>query len=264
VSGPLLHLSDLHFGTEQPAVVQALLAVAHRLAPEAIIVSGDVTQRARRSQFAAARAFFEALPAVPLLIVPGNHDIALFNLAERLLQPYAAFIRAFGRWGAIERTWASPHWQVTTVNTTRRWRHQQGQLSPAQIHRVAAALRRATPEQARLVVVHQPLAAPAANEHGHLLRGPRELALARWAEAGADAVVGGHIHLPYVLPLAGLARPLAVAQAGSAVSRRVRHAAGNSFNVYRHLGYALRAERWDYTAGDFGCVQQTELALERP
>lgn len=263
MSGVLLHLSDLHFGTEQPAVVQALLAVAQRLAPEAIIVSGDVTQRARAGQFAAARAFFEALPAVPLLIVPGNHDIALFNLAERLLRPYAAYTQAFGRWGAIERTWASPHWQVTTVNTTRRWRHQQGQISPRQIARVAAALHRATPEQARLVVVHQPLAA-AASEQRNLLRGPREQALARWAEAGADLVVGGHIHRPYVLPLAGLARPLAVAQAGSAVSRRVRHAAGNSFNVYRHLGPLLQAERWDYASGDFACVQQTELALERP
>lgn len=257
----LLHISDLHFGTERPEALTALRALAQRLAPEAIAVSGDITQRARAAQFAAARAFFESLPAAALLIVPGNHDIPLFNLLARALWPLAGYTRALGQWGPIERTWASPRWQVSTVNTTRRWRHQHGEVSPAQVARVATALREATPQQARVVMVHHPLAVPVASEQPNLLRGARALAQARWAEAGADLVLGGHIHLPAVLPLPG---GMAVAQAGTAVSQRVRHEAGQSCFHHHHDGHTLTAERWDLGAdGAFTCVQRTALALRR-
>lgn len=262
----LLHLSDLHFGTEVPEAVRAALAFAHALAPQAIIVSGDVTQRARAAEFNAARRFFEQLPAVPLLLLPGNHDIPLFNVPARLFAPYAGWMRAFGRWGAIERTWSATDWQVTTVKTTRRLRHKNGAIAAAQIDRVVRALQSATPAQARLVVVHQPMAIPPGrpDEAVNLLRGEREQALARWAEAGADLIVGGHIHLPFMERVAGLARPLVVAQAGTAVSDRTRHGLGHSLNVYRREAGALVAERWDRSGPQFVRAERTVLPLQRP
>lgn len=92
----LLQLSDTHFGTERPAVVAALEALVAARRPDALLLTGDITQRARRAQFDAARAFVRRLGVPAVLAVPGNHDIPLFNLAARLAWPYAGFRRAFG------------------------------------------------------------------------------------------------------------------------------------------------------------------------
>lgn len=225
----LLHVSDTHFGTEQPAVVEALLTMARQQQPDAVVLSGDITQRARPAQFRAARAFVDRL-GLPVLAIPGNHDIALWNVWARLRRPYAAFASAFG--ADVEPVLALPDWLLIGVNTTRTWRHRHGELSDAQIARVARQLSAARPGQLRVVVVHQPLAVPDGGEALHLVRGHAQAAQA-WAEAGADLVLGGHIHLPYTLPLKGLARRLAVVQAGTAVSRRTRTGVPNSVNLLR-------------------------------
>ena len=93
----LLHLSDTHFGTEQEAVVVAALKLTHAEQPDAVILSGDITQRARAAQFDAARIFCDGLQVERLLTLPGNHDIPLYNVAARLFAPYAGYARVFGR-----------------------------------------------------------------------------------------------------------------------------------------------------------------------
>ena len=198
----LLHWSDPHFGTEQPAVMDALARFSQQVRPDLLVLSGDITQRARRRQFHAARAFAHRLGA-PLLAIPGNHDIPLFHLGLRLCRPYARYREAFG--DDLEPVHEAPGWLVLGVNTTRWWRHKNGQVSAAQIERVAERLARARPEQLRVVVVHQPVAVLQAAETHNLLRG-QAAALPRWAAAGADLVLGGHIHLPYVTALAGLSK----------------------------------------------------------
>ena len=80
----VLQISDTHFGTERPPVVEALVALASQLRPDVVVLSGDITQRARRAQFDAARRLVERLPPAPLLALPGNHDIPLCNLAARI------------------------------------------------------------------------------------------------------------------------------------------------------------------------------------
>ena len=262
----LLHLSDTHFGTEQPAVVEALRHLARTQRPERAILSGDVTQRARRGQFAAARRFVDSLP-MPTLAIPGNHDIPLFNLAGRLLRPYAGFRRAFGQ--ALECEWSAPGWLVIGINTTRWWRHKHGEVSRAQVARVAERLRRADPDQLRIVATHQPLLAIRESDRRNLLRGHAEAATA-WAQAGADLLLGGHIHLPYIRPLRTryptLEREAWVVQAGTAVSHRVRGAVPNSVNLLRREGTAACVvERWDFdrAVGEFVCVQRESLPIHR-
>src|SRR5688572_18976297 len=120
----LLHISDPHFGTEQTPVVDALLRLVHEQPPEQVILSGDITQRARRAQFAAARAFVDRLGAARTLVVPGNHDIPLFNLPARVLAPYAGFVDAFG--AELEPVAESARWLVIALNTTRAQRHKHG------------------------------------------------------------------------------------------------------------------------------------------
>ena len=225
----LLHISDTHFGTEQPPVVEALVALAAQQRPDVVVLSGDITQRARPAQFRAAKAFVDRLGA-PVLAVPGNHDIALFDLWSRFKHPYDHYTRAFGM--NLEPVHVSPDLLVIGVNTTRAWRHKNGEVSPAQIDRVARLLRAARPQQLRLVVVHQPAAVAQIEERTNLLRG-HDAALRAWSAAGADLVLGGHIHLPYTLAVQGLSRPLWVLQAGTAVSSRTRPEAPNSVNILR-------------------------------
>ncbi|MBA3057213.1 MAG: metallophosphoesterase [Gammaproteobacteria bacterium] len=252
----LLQISDPHFGTEQAAVLEALAALSQQQRPDLVVLSGDITQRARPAQFAAARAFIDRL-GVPLLSLAGNHDIPLFDLGQRLFHPYAHYSAAFG--ADLEPVHCSNHLLVLGVNTTRWYRHKSGEVSLAQIERVARRLKSATPGQLRVVVVHQPVAVPSPSEEHNLLRGHAG-ALQRWAGAGCDLVMGGHIHLPYVLPMPGLVRPMWAVQAGTAVSRRVRDGAPNSVNLLRWggvgaLGVCL-IEQWDYNAAAQGFVRQ--------
>jgi 3',5'-cyclic AMP phosphodiesterase CpdA len=260
----LLHLSDSHFGTERAPVLAALRRLVREVRPALMVLSGDLTQRARPAQFAAARAFVESLRA-PFLAIPGNHDIPLYALRTRLLAPYARYCAAFGT--ELEPAWSSADWLVLGVNTTRWWRHKQGEVSPAQIERVAARLREATPGQLRVVVVHQPMAVIRESDLRNLLRGHAQAARA-WAGAGAQLVLGGHIHLPYVLPLPGPdGRPLWVVQAGTGVSHRLRGDTPNSVNVLRREGPgACTVERWDYddARGAFACHEQHALMLREP
>jgi len=121
---------------------------------------------------------------------------------------------------------------------------------------------------ARVVVVHQPIAVTRAEDEPNRLRG-HAAALQRWAEAGADLVMGGHIHLPYVMPAQSLARPLWVVQAGTAVSSRVRDGSPNSVNLLRWgtdtAPGCCRIEQWDYDADDraFRLAEVSEVRPDR-
>jgi len=258
----LLQISDPHFGTEQPQVVEALVALVRLQKPALVVLSGDITQRARPAQFQAARAFMDRLGA-PFLAIPGNHDLPLFDLWTRLRSPYAHHIAAFG--SALEPFYSSADLVVIGVNTTRAWRHTHGAVSAQQVDRVAHLLAGSTPAQLRVVVVHQPVATTRAEDAHHRLRG-HAVALQRWSAAGADLVMGGHIHLPYVLALPGLVRPLWAVQAGTAVSSRVRSGVPNSVNLLRWGKDAsegcCQIERWDFSAADQAFVHVNESQVQ--
>ncbi len=257
----LLHASDPHFGTERSAAVEALVQLAHEQRPDVLLMSGDITQRATHRQFDDARAFVTRLHVPAIVAIPGNHDIPLFNLAARLISPYARYMHAFGR--ELEPEFENDEVLVIALNTTRRYRHVDGALSAQQVERVVRRLERARPAQWRMVLMHHPVAVTREQDRHNLLHG-HEAAVQRWAAAGADLIAGGHIHLPFVLPLREpwphLPRAMWAVQAGTAVSTRVRADAGNSVNIIR-LGVAAPAldtaadalrhcviERWDHSA----------------
>jgi len=247
----LLQISDPHFGTERPPVMQALLQLSRELEPDLVVLSGDITQRARHAQFTAARAFFDELNPPALLVIPGNHDIPLFNVAARLLAPYRGYSRSFGH--DLNPEFEAPDLLAIGVNTTTPLRHTDGELSSRQIERVSQRLHRASASQLRVVVVHQPVLAIRASDEENLLHGHRE-AVPAWAAAGADIIMGGHIHLPYVRSLrttfADLPRDVWTVQAGTSVSSRLREGISNSVNVVRCDGAVAprqcTVERWDY------------------
>ena len=261
----LMQISDTHFGTERPAVVEALVALALQQRPDLLVLSGDITQRARQAEFRAARAFMDRLGA-PMLAIPGNHDIPLFNVWARLQRPYAGHMAAFG--SDLEPVYSSPDLLVVGVNTTRARRHKDGEVSAQQIDRVTQILKGANAAQLRVVVVHQPVAVTRAEDRPNLLHGHAH-ALERWAAAGADLVMGGHIHLPYVLEIKGLARAMWAVQAGTAVSSRVRPGAPNSVNLLRWESGALPRlcliEQWDFSQNEqrFVRAMVTEVKAAR-
>jgi len=266
----LLQISDLHFGTEQPPVLNALAALVAEHKPQLLIVSGDITQRARRSQFRAARRYIDSLGIPHFLALPGNHDIPLFNIAARALSPYANYLREFG-------PSLDPEIELTDVlaigvNTTVAQWHTDGRVDAEAIARVEARLRNAKPRQLRLVVVHQPVHVPRLAEKKNLLVG-RDAAVRAWTAAGADLILGGHIHLPYVRPLGerypGLPRRIWGVQAGTAVSDRIREDAPNSVNLIRYeparSTLECTVERWDCVLprARFERVSSHPLELDR-
>jgi 3',5'-cyclic AMP phosphodiesterase CpdA len=257
----LLQVSDPHFGTERPAVVEALVRLARAQRPDLLLLSGDITQRATRVQFAAARALVQRLQVPRCVAVPGNHDIPLWNLALRALRPYARYREAFG--DALESSLETDDLLLLAVNSTRWWRHQDGQLSAAQIEQVAQRLGQARAGQCRVVMLHQPLAVTRAEDEKNRLHG-HAAALQRWGAAGVDLVVGGHIHLPFVLPLPSGGWAV---QAGTAVSSRVRAEAGNSVNLIRideASAACATVERWDHDPVQDSFVQRQVHRLVRP
>ncbi|MDF3031156.1 MAG: hypothetical protein K0R03_1714 [Moraxellaceae bacterium] len=262
----LLHISDTHFGTERPAVVEALLQLVHEEHLDAVLWSGDITQRARRAEFAAARRFAENLHVPAVLAIPGNHDIPLYNVLARAATPYAGYCRCFGP--ELEPVFRNDDVLVVALNTTRPWRHIDGEVSAAQVRRTADLLAAAPPEQLRVVVVHQPVGVMVAQDEKNLLHG-HAAAVQAWQAAGADLVLGGHIHLPYVCELragSGHSRLWAV-QAGTALSTRMRSGIPNSVNLIRYRpaahGRHCTVERWDFDAvgAHFALVATSVLEL---
>jgi 3',5'-cyclic AMP phosphodiesterase CpdA len=267
----LLHISDTHFGTEQPPVVAALEALARARRPDVLVLSGDITQRATPPQFEAGRRLVERLGMTGrALALPGNHDIPLFDLFERVTRPYRHYLAAFGP--GLEPLLTTDDFSIIGVNTTRPSRHKNGEVAPEQVARAAAALKRAPSRQLRIVVTHQPVDVYRPEDEHDRLRGAEE-AIRVWSRAGADLVLGGHIHLPYVLDLRRRApatvRPMWCVQAGTAVSSRVRHGTSNSVNLIHWAAPAAdgerrcEVERCDYRAerGCFETAERQTLAL---
>jgi 3',5'-cyclic AMP phosphodiesterase CpdA len=266
----ILHISDAHFGTEKPLVVAALKLLVRERHPDVLVFSGDITQRARPAQFAAARRFCDELGIAHMLSIPGNHDIPLYDVFTRMTRPYGNYLAAFGP--RLEPMLDTDDFLVIGVNTTRPARHKNGEVSLEQVHRVARQLQGARPRQLRVVVTHQPADVTRDEDVHDRLRGS-EHALQDWSKAGADLVLGGHIHLPYVMDLRDrpnpTPRPMWCVQAGTAVSSRVRHGTCNSVNLIHwrppRLGEqrTCQIERCDYKPeeGWFATAQRVMLPL---
>lgn len=185
----ILHVSDLHFGArEDPDLGEALARLAASERPELVIASGDLTHRGRRDQHERAARFLQALD-LPVLAVPGNHDIP-YAFPARFTQPWRLFEE---RWTTTEPVHASGTLHVTGVNSVRPWRHQSGGVRDAALDRVAERLRTAAPGALRVVVLHhQLIGAPWRTRKRPVAR--RNHVLARLVDAGAELIVAGHIH----------------------------------------------------------------------
>lgn len=224
----LFHVSDLHFGREDPAALAWFAGVVAAERPDAVVVTGDFTFRARSAEFAAAIAYLEGL-GVPLSLEPGNHDLPYYSdPLRRLFRPYRRFKKFEAR---IERPLALPGVTVVPLHTVSRfqWRlnQSQGIVRPRSLDRALAAIAAAPAGSTIVVACHHPLADFAEMAHPQRTRGGGP-ALAALARAGVRAVLSGHVHDPFDQAWTGTEPALRLIGAGT-LSARVR-ATPPSFN----------------------------------
>ena len=232
----LFHVSDLHFGREDPAALSWFAATVASERPDAVIVTGDLTSRARRREFEAAAAWLATLN-VPITIEVGNHDLPYFNLWSRFVQPYARFEQVER---AIERPLTMTDLVIVPMKTTARaqWRLNwaQGVVRPERLAETVAALKAAGDSRILIVTCHHPLVdRPGGHSEGKTRGGAA--ALAALAAAGADLVLSGHVHDPFDRMWRDGVRPLRMIGAGT-LSERVR-ATRPSFNRIDIAGDAV-------------------------
>ena len=249
----LLHWSDPHFGAADPGACEALRRLAWSQRPAVVLLTGDITQRARRAQFDQAARYCATLPPARWVVVPGNHDLPLLNLWLRCLAPYRRYSSFHP--GPLDPVVHLPGLLVLGVHTTRPWRHARGELSAAQIAQVSQHLRRAAPDDWRLVLSHHPVVAPWPHQQGDRVR-RHEQARQAWSAAGVDLLLSGHLHQPGCVAWStGDGRQAWAAMAGTAVSRRLRAGAPHSVHLLRRrdgpAGPALPClERWELPDGE--------------
>lgn len=246
----IVHLSDLHFGRVDAALLEPLCEKVHSLAPHLVVVSGDLTQRAKPDQFREARHFLDALPR-PQLVVPGNHDVPLYNVFQRFFSPLDEFKRHIS--GELEPTYMDDALAVVGVNTARSAVFKGGRINEAQIERVRDLLCPLPGHLTKIVVTHHPFDLPPGHASRQLVGRSRE-AMQTFAACGADILLSGHLHASHasdtrlryeIDDFAAL-----VVQAGTATSTRGRGEA-NSFNVLRIEHPNVRVERMSWTGADF-------------
>jgi 3',5'-cyclic AMP phosphodiesterase CpdA len=241
----IVHLSDIHFGRVDPRLVAPLVRAIHEIAPDLVAVSGDLTQRARRIQFRQARAFLAQLP-FPLIVVPGNHDLPLFNLAARFLSPYGGYFRYISR--DLEPVFEDEEMIAVGLNSSRSLPfHGGGRLNEQQVARASMRLNDARADAVKIVVTHHPFDVPAGHGDEHLI-GRSDMAMRELAAAGADLFLAGHLHVSHVghsaerYQIAG--HSALVVQAGT-LSTRGRGEL-NTFNVLRVARPRITVERREW------------------
>ncbi|RMH16388.1 MAG: hypothetical protein D6696_18175 [Acidobacteria bacterium] len=195
----LLHVSDLHFGPHHlPPVAEGVRALVAERRPDLVVISGDLTQRAKPHQFRAARAFVDRLEGelgVATLTVPGNHDVPLYRIWERLLAPYGAYRAHFA--AELEPEHEDEEMVVIGLNTAYNWTLKDGRIGRRQRRALAARLAAVPAGKAKIVVMHHHLVPAPRYDNQRVLKGAWET-VDLLAAHGVELVLGGHQHQTYV------------------------------------------------------------------
>jgi 3',5'-cyclic AMP phosphodiesterase CpdA len=187
----LIHLSDLHFGRVDPAIITPLLEFIGATKPDLVAISGDLTQRARTAQFEAARKFLEAIP-FPKIVVPGNHDVPLHNVFARLFHMLDRFRRFISE--DLEPFYLDEEIAVAGVNTTRALTGKNGRINRRQLEKLRQRFARVPHTHVKIIVTHHPFDLPP-GVTGDRVVGRSRFAMKVLAEIRVDMLLAGHFHI---------------------------------------------------------------------
>jgi 3',5'-cyclic AMP phosphodiesterase CpdA len=283
----IAHLSDIHFGANDPDIVAATIDWLKEKQPDLVIISGDLTQRAREKQFRDAASYLGALRdnGHRLLVVPGNHDVPLYDVIRRFASPLGRYKRHIAQdlcpWMETDEA------AILGINTARSLTIKDGRINEEQMQLIRQRFNGVAPSKTRILVTHHPLFALPIGQGNELSEavGRHKDALQAIIDAGIHVTLAGHFHRTYAeaaRKMVAEAGPTLVIQAGTATSTRLRNREPQSFNwlhVERgnrmelqvivwngekferasHVGFSLDGEEWhsqelseqDMVAGDF-------------
>ncbi|HEX7873148.1 MAG TPA: metallophosphoesterase [Sphingobium sp.] len=252
----IAHLSDIHFGANDPKIVSATESWLQERRPDLVIVSGDFTQRARVEQFRAASAWLNRLRAMGLrvLTVPGNHDIPLYDVMRRFGAPLDRYKRYISN--DLCPWFENDEVAILGINTARSLTIKDGRINHDQIHIIRDRFAAVAPEKTRILVTHHPLFAMPIGKGGELSEavGHHEDAVQAVKAAGIHIALAGHFHRTYAEAAYRMVEDAGgalIIQAGTATSTRLRNAEPQSFNwlhVHHHDAIELQVIVWDGAA----------------
>jgi 3',5'-cyclic AMP phosphodiesterase CpdA len=248
----LVHLSDLHFGRVDDALIGPLIKLVAQIKPDVVVVSGDLTQRARSAQFKQARDFLDSMPS-PQIVVPGNHDVPLHNIFNRFVRPLDKYRRYITH--DLEPFYVDDEIAVLGINSARSLTFKNGRVNERQIARVQARLSTLDAHITKIIVTHHPFDLPAEYADAEII-GRAPMAMKIFASHGADMLLAGHLHVSHAgntaarYAISGYAA--LVVQAGTATSTRSRWES-NSFNVIQINSPHINIQRftWVPEQGEF-------------
>ncbi len=256
----IAHLSDLHFGRHDETAAERLLADISQTKPDLTVITGDLTQRARHQQFAAARAFLERLPR-PVVVVPGNHDVPLYDIVERFLGRLARYRRYIS--AELQPFFADDEIALLGLNTARSATFANGRISRKQAAAMTTIFSEVPAGRLRVLAIHHPLAAPLAAAKSAPV-GRAAMALEAIAEAGVRLVLSGHHHRALSGDPAGsdlLAKgSILFVHAGTAISTRLR-GEPNSYNLLRVEPTAVTCMVRAFAGNDFANAETAHYTL---
>ena len=253
---PLIaHISDLHFSYTTGPLQDALRRALRQANPGLVAISGDLTQRAREAQFAQAQQFIESLQR-PLLVIPGNHDVPLYDLFQRFFhksQRFRQYICA-----DLMPIYQDQSLCVVGVDSTRAftldpygfWKN--GALSAGQLELLKEKFQLAPVSALKVLVMHHPLVNPWNRGQRDTVRGRMRI-IRTLEQIGVQVVLSGHLHMAYQdhAPIfAAEDHEILCIQAGTAISTRLRDEA-NAFNLLRWDGVTLTVTVMRYNGADF-------------
>lgn len=242
----IVHLSDLHFGRVNPAILQPLLTFISEAKPDLVAISGDLTQRARTEEFQAARDFLDAIP-FPQIVVPGNHDVPLYNVLSRFVRGLDRYRRYIAE--DLAPFFADEEIAVLGMNTARALTFKDGRISTEQIAAMQTRFQQFPGEQTKIVVTHHPFDLPVGAESGRVVGRARE-AMEALAGCRVDLLLAGHFHIAHTGSSTTRFRipgySALVVAAGTTTSTRGR-GEPNSLNVIRADRSQIEIECWGWT-----------------
>ena len=267
----ILHISDLHFGPPYVSRVgEALLRIAPTIAPDVIVASGDFTQRAKREQFINAQAFLQDLPDVPKIVVPGNHDVPLYRIKERLTAPlglYKEYISA-----ELNHVVQFEDLIFVALDSTSPKRTiSNGRIHREQLDYCSNVLSSAPANAAKIVVAHHHFA-PAPDYARDKIMPKAQRAINRFVELGVDMILGGHLHRAYIgntldfYPGSHRERGIIIVQCGTTTSRRGRgkEKEKNTFNVIRINDQQIHITHYMFFDDAHGFAPISQHVFPRP